>query len=397
MKNKELFKPKILEDKLCEKFLLLRDNLKYLPAKQLMEQTFGFMGDKDGNFIKDFQSNNGFYNRLWELYLFNVFVECRFVIENGNQYPDFQITQLDDTVFVEAVTANSSPQDLLTDKVIEEAKNSTDIDKREETQADTIDQYVIRVNSALRSKRDKIYQDGKRYWELDWVKGKPFVLAIEPCFNKYSFFFSDYMITELLYGQGYETKVDSENRLIGQKINVQEYSYKHKETPIPSGFFNQKDSENISAVIFSNLGNIDKFNRMALQYKPSDEIFALRSGQCYNSEEDSLPKNFSYQVGDGTHVEDWKEGVTIFHNPNAVIKLKRNLFKGCKQIWIEEGEFKGEIPEFYPYNSITGTINKEDMIQILEKEELIKSTSEEDLRKLLSDDKLNSIVFGTNE
>jgi hypothetical protein len=96
-------------------------------------------------------------------------------------------------------------------------------------------------------------------------------------------------------------------------------------------------------------------------------------------------------------VEDWKEGVTIFHNPNAVIKLNKNLFKSCKQIWVEEDEFNGEIPEFYPYNSITGTINKKDMIPILEKEEPIKSTSEEDLRKLLSDDKLKSIVFGTNE
>lgn len=397
MKNKELFKPEISEDKLCEKFLLLRDNSKYLPAKQLLEQTFGSMGDQDGNFIKDFQSNNGFYNRLWELYLFNLFVECRFEKKNGNQYPDFQITQLDDTVFVEAVTANSSPEDLLTDEVIEKAKKSTDTDKKEETQADTIDQYVIRVNSALRSKRDKIYKDGKRYWELDWVKGNPFVLAVEPCFNKYSFFFSDYKITELLYGLGYVTKVDSENRLIGQKINVEEYSYKHKKTAIPSGFFNQEHSENISAVIFSNLGNIDKFNRMGLQYNPSSEIFALRSGQCYNSEVDSLPKDFSYLVGDGTHVENWKEGVTIFHNPNALIKLNRNLFKGCKQIWIEENEFEGEMPEFYPYNSITGTINKEDMIKILEKEELIKSTSEEDIRKLLSDDTLNSIVFGTNE
>ncbi|MCH6235810.1 hypothetical protein [Cognataquiflexum rubidum] len=397
MKNKELFKPEISEDKLCEKFLLLRDNSKYLPAKQLIEQTFSLMGDQDGNFIKDFQSENGFYNRLWELYLFNVFVECRFVIESGNQYPDFQISQKEETVFVEAVTANSSPEDLLTDELIDEGKNSTDIEKKEETQSDTIDQYVIRLNSALRSKRDKVYKDEKRYWELDWVKGNPFVLAIEPCFNKYSFFFPDYKITELLYGQGYETKVDSENRLIGQKINVQEYSYKYKKTLIPSGFFNQKDSENISAVIFSNLGNIDKFNRMALQYKPTNEIFAVRSGLCYNSEEDSLAKDFSYQVGDGTHIEDWKEGVSIFHNPNAEIKLNRNLFKGCKQIWIEENEFKGEIPEFYPYNSITGTIKKDEIIHHLEKEELIKSTSEDDLRKLLSDDKLNSIVFGTNE
>ncbi|MFT5918124.1 MAG: hypothetical protein ACI81T_004641, partial [Bacteroidia bacterium] len=338
-----------------------------------------------------------FYSRLWELFLFNLFVECRFIIESGHQYPDFQVTKGINTIFIEAVTANSSPNDFLTDNFIDTARFSSVSEERAETQADLIDQYVIRINSALRSKRNKRYKNGKRYWELDWVKDKPFVLAIEPCFNKYSFFFPDYMITELLYGQGVKARIDSNNRLVSQKTDVQEYSYKYKDTPIPGGFFNQKDSENISAIIFSNLGNIDKFNRMGLQQHPSDEIFASRNGLCYNNKENSQAKEFSYIVGDGTHVEDWKEGVTIFHNPNSNIKLSKNLFLGCKQIWLEDGEFNGQMPDFYPYNSITGTIHKNEINQILAKENLINSSSQEDLVKLLTDDKLNSIVFGTNE
>jgi len=60
---KDIYKIIDSENKLNEKFKLLIENPLYDPAKNIIQNICDFIKDKDGNFIKDFQST-GFNSRL---------------------------------------------------------------------------------------------------------------------------------------------------------------------------------------------------------------------------------------------------------------------------------------------------------------------------------------------
>ena len=57
--------------------------------------------DVDGNFVEQFQSS-AFDARLWELYLYAMFVELGYGFDRKYSAPDFLCQDLADKVFVEA-------------------------------------------------------------------------------------------------------------------------------------------------------------------------------------------------------------------------------------------------------------------------------------------------------
>ena len=64
-----------------------------------------------------------------------------------------------------------------------------------------------------------------------------------------------------------------------------------------------------------------------------------------------MPLFFSYQVTEEGN-ELWSEGISIFHNPKALIPLEKDLFP-----FVAHHELKGkflysQFPDFFPYNSI---------------------------------------------
>src|SRR5699024_6681360 len=98
-------------------------------------------------------------------------------------------------------------------------------------------------------------------------------------------------------------------------------------TKIPSGFFFQPNTENISAIIFSTCGTISKFNRMGKQADLGSELpILIRIGAFHNHESNAIDPTFRhYQVNQESN-ETWSEGVIIFHNPNAKYPIDPNLF-----------------------------------------------------------------------
>lgn len=319
------------------------------PAKKLLNEICQSLEDKDGNFVQQFQTT-AFYQRLWEIFLYSFFNENNFEIIEKYNRPDFHLKKDGIQFFVEACSSNPAANDKFTEEFIEASMKAKD----KIAEQDLKDYYTIKIGSILFSKVNK------KYWELEWVKSKPFVLALMPSHNKLAYFLPDYLAIEYVYGKWFKATVNKEGKIEGTSGIKTEHDYDTKK--IPSGFFEQKDTENISAIIFTNTCETNKFNRMGQQGKYYDkDLIIMRTGSANNNVPDGAPNFFRHHVMPGSTNETWSEGVSILHNPNAKFPLDRTLFKGVRQIWMNaEGKLDGEMPEFYPFNSITGILARLD-------------------------------------
>jgi hypothetical protein len=101
--------------------------------------------------------------------------------------------------------------------------------------------------------------------------------------------------------------------VVTQKIKTHERNGK----VIPSGFFNQVDSENISAVLFNNQATILKFNRMGkIAGLRSQKVKMIRDGFLYNSAPNAIhPIHFLKNIDDAYYEESRSDGLIMFHNP----------------------------------------------------------------------------------
>ena len=73
----------------------------------------------------------------------------------------------------------------------------------------------------------------------------------------------------------------------------------------------------------------------------------------HNHDEDaSIPNMFRYIV-DENCTETWAEGISMFHNPNAVHPVPIQLFPSIAHHNFSEGNVVSILPEFFPYSSIT--------------------------------------------
>jgi hypothetical protein len=294
--------------------------------------------DKDGNFIQQFQST-GFQARLWELFLYMFFKENGFEILYDKNTPDFHLKKADDEIYVEASISNEKEDDIYTEEEIKKAieSNNTEIEK------ELIENYIMRMGSVLYSKLNK------KYWELEWVKDKPIIIAISPFHNYIASFIPDAKIIEYLYGISYITEITDKGLELKEIRTVEKHTYKEKE--IPSNYFEHENTEHISAVIFTNNSDINKFHRMGYQKGlVKDEIFIVRGGVAHDPTPGSEGRNYELLIESGKELENWSDSVSIFHNPNAIHKLDRNLFEGVRQVWLDDkGKLDGYMPDFFAF------------------------------------------------
>lgn len=343
----DVFKVTVKEAEMNPQFQTLNNLKAFSPAKKILDELCKSIKDKDGNFVQQFQTT-AFYQRLWEVFLNAFFIENKFAIIDKFDRPDFFLAKNGVELFVEACSSNPAGNDKFTNEFIEASLKAKD----KEAEQDLKDYYSIKIGSILYSKVSK------KYWELDWVKGKPFVLALMPSHNRLASFLPDYKVIEYLYGKWFKATINADGKIEGNSGVMVEHKYGEK--VIPSGFFEQPDTENISGIIFSNTCESQKFNRMGQQGKYFDsDIIIVRSGSYNNNEPGGPPLYFTKQVTQKEN-ETWSEGVSLFHNPNAKYPIDKTLFKGVRQIWTDkEGRLDGEMPQFYPFNSVTGVVVRE--------------------------------------
>jgi hypothetical protein len=158
----DLFDPVVSDDRLNERFKVVAKARGYAPARASMREAFARMGERDTNFIEQFQTT-GFDARVSELYLFAAFEAAGFSVTWEGDAPDFLLAGHGHEWAVEATTANPSGG----------AEAPPLPDDPDELRAYIDGELVVRLGSALFSKLNR------RYWELPQVAGKSLVLAIQ--------------------------------------------------------------------------------------------------------------------------------------------------------------------------------------------------------------------------
>jgi hypothetical protein len=125
---------------------------------------------------------------------------------------------------------------------------------------------------------------------------------------------------------------------------------------IPSGFFDLPDSENVSAVLFSNAGTIAKFDRMGVVAGFAlPEHHYVRYGFRYNSDPNATePTFFQENVSNPEYKEFWSDELQLFHNPKAKHPVPTEWFGDLTQHWFKDGKQFTVMPDGHVLGSLTG-------------------------------------------
>lgn len=325
-------------DKLHPNYIYLRDHFAYEAAKTTLCEISYHYKDIDGNFIEQFQSQNGFDARIWELYLFCFFREQYFSFERAHEAPDFIVEKLTYKIAVEAVIVSRKTP----------IQHEYEPKSPEEIAEKLRNEMPLLFGNALFDKSKK------KYWEKEHVKGLPFVISIADFHDTMSMTWSFSALLEYLYGHTYRHTFDSNGNILVEAVKANNY-IKPNGTEIPSGFFLQKENENISAIMFSPCATISKFNRMGKQAGlGNDQTKLIRFGSFHDHTPNAdKPKVVIYEVTKDSN-ETWSEGAIIYHNPNAKIPLDPNVFEDTvAQCFFQDNKLLNFFPEIYPYNNLT--------------------------------------------
>ncbi len=317
----DIYELKAREDKLHNYFKTLQSSERYSPAREIIREMVFAFKDPDGNYIEQFQTS-GFNSRLWELYLFGYFHENDFWFHREHSSPDF-IVERERKYAFEAVTVNPS---LAHDAPLP-PKNNEDVANLNK------DFMPIRFGSSLFTKLEK------KYWEKDHVKDLPFIIAIHDFHYDNSMTWSRSALERYLYGMAPVPKIGDDGNLEVIFETIEEHKWGKK--VIPSNFFAQPDTENISAVLFTNQATLSKFNRMGyLAEFGSRNIKMTRYVDYYNPDPNATkPFKVARDVNDPNYGEYWREGLIMFHNPNANYPIDPSEFPEISHATFQDGEW----------------------------------------------------------
>lgn len=333
----DFFAPVVAPRRLHPSFVILKDQGRFSPARELVSAMMRFHEDVDGNFVEQFQTT-GFDARLWELYLYAAFVEIGYALSPGIVAPDLVLGGRLGRLSIEATTANP-PQG-----------EQVAFPRSEEEMRAYLENYVpIKLARALKR---KLYHP-QRYWNAPGVQGAPFVIALQ------DFHVPDAMTrivpiaTEYVFGVRHSL-VGGVRRIerIAEHVsgNVREVS----------GFFGLPEAENVSAVLLNPLGTLSKFNRVGFVAGFGDRrVTMVRSGLARGelNRADMRPWPFEQVVSDPAYVESWVEGMVVLHNPAARIPLDPDLIPGANHEFLQpDGSIISLLPEFQPYMSTTSIV-----------------------------------------
>ena len=316
-----LFQSRKPETRLHPAFVALRDSKIHADARCLMNALYARMGDPNGNFPSDFQTD-GFHSRLFELACFAYLESSGFNLDRSLESPDFLASSPDGlTIAIEATTANPTTG-RATNISLLQMPNLSESEIYEKVEIE----FPRRMISVLEKKLTH------RYHDLPHCMGNPLVLMVAPFFEPGAVFYTDASLLKCLYGAGGTAGGDV------------------------APFFDFSDARAISAVLYCNAFTVPRFLRMAMQFDDAEKLIAERNGVCYigNQNKDGPPYEFRYQVGDSSApVETWHEGVTLFINPHATHALPQSCLPHSCSFSVKDGVVDREIQGFHPVTSTT--------------------------------------------
>jgi len=337
----DFFSLKRPENLLNPSFISLATQEGYSPARGIIEPMMRWYEDADGNFIEQFQTT-GFDARIWELYLFALFVEIGYAINRVQAVPDFTCSGLFGEICVEATTVNP------TRDAAGQIVPAPLLDTEEQILAYRREYMPIKYAGPLTAKL------AKHYWEQPHVAGKPLLFAIQDFHAAGSMVMTRSSLPIYLYGYDHDWHHDQDEKLRIVPRKVAKHQWGTKE--IQSGFFGLPGAENVSAVLFNNSATIAKFNRMGVIADfGSKRVKLIRQGTAVDFDPNAAaPVTFRKIVNAAEYTETWVEGADVFHNPRALHPLDPEMIPGAAHHHLlEDGTLRSVSPNWQPLSSIT--------------------------------------------
>ena len=271
----------------------------------------GFI-DRDGKFVKEFQTS--FNSSFWELYVFACLKQLGFTVDFNYNRPDFVIKNDTISFCIEASIASSAIDTPDESEADYSADTINNLDKDR-----IVDFATIRLSNTLTAKYNKLNNE---YSQLDHVKEKPFIIAIAPFEQPFSYLQNEQAIRRVLYGFNkfiYEEFPERNERIVLGQEYIDSIT-KQNGSDVPLGYFVKGMMNEISAVIFSNTATFGKVR--ALSDDPGDIFFeSIR----YN---DSGLKPIHTILPKSEYQETLLDGLHIFHNPVANYPIGWSNFDG---------------------------------------------------------------------
>ncbi|RQW19106.1 hypothetical protein EH196_19405 [Bacillus sp. C1-1] len=334
----DLFKNIVEEEKLHQNYKAFKyDKLPYT-REVLSNWSTGFE-DRDNKFIYEFQST--FNSSFWELYLFSVLKELKYSVDFTHNRPDFLVSREDLELNIEATIASHSENG---QPEWERTYSEKELEKW--SQEKILYNSTLRLANAFKSKSNKFL---KSYSKLNYVKNKPFVLAIAPFDSPYFFEANQQAIRRILYGFDRYKAVDysESQREILETINmhsINKINQKLEEVDIKLGFFNNDEFKHISAVIFSNVATASKVRML------SDDPQVIVTNETRFNPYSTQPYNNI--LGKREANEHLLDGLSILHNPFADFPLDREAFEHPLVAQIDSMDFEDGVPENFLFKRV---------------------------------------------
>jgi ribosomal protein L30 len=317
--------PVVPMERLHPGFRILRSGARYSPARDIIAAMMRFYEDMDGNFIEQFQTT-AFDARLWELYLFATFAELGYAPAPDLAIPDFIFWGSAGALGIEATSVNPGVAAPLPANA-------------QELLAYTENYVPIRLGRVLRRK----LEHPNPYWERPEMEGVPFVVAVQDFHIPGAMRFISPAMSDYVFGVRHNLE-DGSPELIDEHVwgDLRE----------ASGFFSFPGAENVSAVIVNAQGTLPKFNRLGhLAGFGNKRVRMIRRGVALGAKQ-GIP--FLQAMHAPGYTESWVEGMTVFHNPRALIPLPPDLIPGaCHQFLQPDNSIVSLTPEFHPMFSET--------------------------------------------
>lgn len=321
-------------------FKLLKESGSFSAAKKVIEELSYHFEDRDGNFVDQLQSKNGFDARIWELYLWCYLREEEFNFNYDHEAPDFLIEKWGQIVAIEAVHIKRQKKSLNAFKTA-----SVDEIKRK-----LQDEIPLLFGSSLYSKLQHTYKS-QAYWDLEYVRGNPLVYAIADFHDDMSMTWSFPGIVSILYGMDQQVFQNEDGSI--DLVNESGLVFKKKDKCINPLFLDEQ-YKHVSAVMFSPCGTLTKFARMGVQAGYGNHKYSLfEVKMCYNSAPEAISPNVIGHVIDETCNETWADGIQFFHNPFAEIPLDHSLFPHAGHHFYKDGIIHSIIPNNHTISTTT--------------------------------------------
>lgn len=309
----DLFTPIVHEDQQHHNFRLITQPGFSSPELEVIRDwSYGF-GDRDGKFVKEFQTT--FNSSFWELYLFACFKELNCKVNFSKNTPDFWVNSPYGEFIAEATIANH-PKGFRPewDKDLDELVGKTSME-------DIVRLSTIRLSNAISSKHKKY---NSTYSELPHVQDKPFVICVAPFEQQFCSLQDSQAIVRLLYA--YESDlIIQENKKNEAIIICESRCFRVQKNPgvnLELGLFTDARMSEISAVIFTTTATFSKVRALA---KEGDHPKIFWGYRMVNLEDFSGLERFFTLKPD--YQETILDGLHILVNPFAKHPLDLRIFE----------------------------------------------------------------------